>query len=130
MEVPPDFPAAGMEPSVTALRKLTFPGRTWSLIVDLPGFEFTRRETRDDGKGVMVVGENPQTHILISIFIEEAVRGSAIVISLISQSYLGSDYCKQELEWFTAKAAEDPVGLTVGHHVRVFPPLLYNVPPP
>ena len=61
--------------------------------------------------------------------IEEAVRGSAIVISLISQSYLGSDYCKQELEWFTAKAAEEPVGLTVGHHVRVFPLLLYNVPP-
>ncbi len=74
MEVPPDFPAAGMEPSVTALRKLTFPGRTWSLIVDLPGFEFTRRQTRDDGKGIMVVGENPQTHVLIEIFIKEAVR--------------------------------------------------------
>jgi hypothetical protein len=61
--------------------------------------------------------------------IEEAVKGSAIMISLISQSYLASEYCQQELEWFTAKASQEPVGLTVGQHVRVFPLLLYNVPP-
>jgi hypothetical protein len=61
--------------------------------------------------------------------IEEAVKGSAIMISLISQSYLASEYCQQELEWFTAKASQESVGLTVGQHVRVFPLLLYNVPP-
>ena len=74
METPPDPSAAAMEPSGTALRRLTFPGRDWSLIVDLPGFEFTRRQTRDDGKEIMVFGENPQTHVLISIFIKEAAR--------------------------------------------------------
>jgi hypothetical protein len=61
--------------------------------------------------------------------IESAVRGSAIMISLISQSYLTSDYCQQELQWFTEKAIVEPVGLTVGHYVRVFPLLLYNIPP-
>jgi len=61
--------------------------------------------------------------------IEAAVRGSALVLALISKSYLASAYCRQELEWFTAKAAAEPIGLSVGHHVRVFPILLYNIPP-
>ena len=61
--------------------------------------------------------------------IQAAVERSAIMISLISESYLASDYCRQELEWFTAKVAGEPTGAMVGHHVRVFPVLLYNVPP-
>lgn len=61
--------------------------------------------------------------------IEAAVRGSALVLALISKSYLASDYCRQELAWFTEKAAAEPIGLSVGHHVRVFPILLYNIPP-
>lgn len=61
--------------------------------------------------------------------IESAVEGSAIMISLISKSYLVSAYCRQEVEWFVAKAAKEPVGLTVGDYVRVFPLLLYNIPP-
>jgi hypothetical protein len=61
--------------------------------------------------------------------IEAAVRGSAIIVSLISESYLASDYCKQELQWFAEKTAQEPTGPTVGHHVRVFPLLLYNIPP-
>jgi hypothetical protein len=61
--------------------------------------------------------------------IEAAVRDSAIMVSLISTSYLASDYCKQELEWFAAKAAQERYGLAVDHHVRVFPVLLYKIPP-
>ncbi len=61
--------------------------------------------------------------------IEAAVRGSAIMISLISKSYLASDYCQQEVQWFAEKAAAEPAGLTVENYVRVFPLLLYNVPP-
>jgi hypothetical protein len=61
--------------------------------------------------------------------IETAVKGSAIVLSLISESYLASDYCRQELAWFITKASQEVPGLTVDHHVRVFPVLLYNVPP-
>lgn len=61
--------------------------------------------------------------------IESAAKGSGIILSLITRSYLASDYCAQELEWFSAKAASGKLGLTVGDHVRVFPVLLYNVPP-
>jgi len=61
--------------------------------------------------------------------IERAVKGAGIMVSLISRSYLASDYCAQELAWFTEKAAGEPQGLTVDDHVRVFPVLLYNVPP-
>ncbi len=61
--------------------------------------------------------------------IQAAVEGSAIMISLISESYLASDYCQQEMRWFAAKMAAEPAGATVGHYVRVFPVLLYNVPP-
>jgi len=61
--------------------------------------------------------------------IEQAVRGSAVMISLISRSYLASDYCRQELAWFAEKAVREPAGLEVDHHVRVFPLLLYNIPP-
>ena len=57
-----------------ALRRLTFPGRDWSLIVDMPGFEFTRKQTLDDGKGIMAFGENSQTRVLIRLLIEEAAR--------------------------------------------------------
>jgi hypothetical protein len=61
--------------------------------------------------------------------IERAVKGSGVMLSLITESYLNSDYCRQELEWFTAGAAGDRIGLTVDHHVRVFPILLYNIDP-
>lgn len=60
--------------------------------------------------------------------IEAAVRGSAIMLCLVSKSYLVSDYCRQEVAWFAAKAAAEPAGLSIDHHVRVFPLLLYNVP--
>lgn len=59
--------------------------------------------------------------------IERAVKGSAVVLSLITESYLHSSYCQQELEWFTTTAARDRIGLTVNDHVRVFPILLYNI---
>ncbi len=62
---------AGAEP-----RSLTLPGRSWSLVVDLPGFEFSRRETSDDGSRITVAGENPQTHLAITIVIEETRRAS------------------------------------------------------
>jgi len=68
---PPEAPGASPAES---LRRLTFPGRAWSLVVDLPSFEFTRKQTRDDGRGIMVFGENSESNVLISIFIEEAAR--------------------------------------------------------
>jgi hypothetical protein len=62
--------------------------------------------------------------------IEKAVQGSGIMIALISNPYLHSDYCQQELKWFCDKAEQEPCGLVLDDdYVRVFPVLLYNIPP-
>ena len=61
--------------------------------------------------------------------IEKAVQGSGVMISLITNRYLHSEYCQQEIKWFCDKAAQEPGGLIVDNYVRVFPVLLYNIPP-
>jgi hypothetical protein len=66
---------------------------------------------------------------LFDSVIEKAVRGSGIVVALISRRYLKSDYCAQELEWFREKATADPQGLVIDGSLRIFPVLLYNIPP-
>jgi len=57
--------------------RLTFPGRPWSLVLDLPGFALKPQEkTRD---GIMIEGENARSHLVVSIFLEDAARtGDAI----------------------------------------------------
>ena len=57
--------------------------------------------------------------------IQAAVRGSAILLTLISRRYLKSEYCPQEIAWFVEAAG---AGLTVGTQSRVFPVLLHNLP--
>jgi hypothetical protein len=66
---------------------------------------------------------------LFDTVIEKAVQGAGVMISLISNRYLRSDYCQQELTWFCDKVEQEPVGLVVDDYVRVFPVLLYNIPP-
>jgi hypothetical protein len=61
--------------------------------------------------------------------IEKAVHGSGIMIALITNRYLRSEYCQQEIKWFCDKAEQEPGGLIVDDSVRVFPVLLYNIPP-
>lgn len=58
----------------STLRKLTYPGKTWSLVVDLPGFDFRNRTTRDDLTGVRIFGENERTGVVISVYLEKAER--------------------------------------------------------
>jgi TIR domain len=60
--------------------------------------------------------------------IEDAINASAIFIALTSSGYLASDYCKQEVRWFHAKADKEPSGLVVGDRLRVFNVLLNNIP--
>lgn len=60
--------------------------------------------------------------------IEKAVRGSGLMISLISPSSLESDYCELERKWFTEMANSDGVGFEVNQYIRIFPVLLYNLP--
>jgi hypothetical protein len=61
--------------------------------------------------------------------IEKAVQGSGVMISLITNRYLHSEYCQQEIKWFCDKAEQEPCGLIMDDYVRVFPVLLYNIPP-
>jgi hypothetical protein len=67
--LPSDVPPGRAQPT---LRKLTYPGRSWSLVVDLPGFEFEERATRKDLTGIRVFGENKRTGVVLSIFLEKA----------------------------------------------------------
>jgi TIR domain len=66
---------------------------------------------------------------LFDTVIEKAVQGAGVMVSLISNRYLRSDYCQQELKWFCDKVEQEPGGLVVDDYVRVFPVLLYNIPP-
>jgi TIR domain len=60
--------------------------------------------------------------------IERAVHGAGVMVCLLSNRYLKSEYCSQEIAWFQAKAAAEPEGLVVGDFLRIFPVLLYNIP--
>jgi hypothetical protein len=70
----PAPPAAG-----SSLRKLTYPGKPWSLVMDLPGFQFDQRESSRDGTGLMVMGSNRETGLIISVYMEKAAKeGDAV----------------------------------------------------
>ncbi len=57
--------------------------------------------------------------------IEKQVRGAGVMILLITEAYLNSRYCRQEIEWFRDEVG---AGLVLGDSVRVFPVRLYNIP--
>jgi hypothetical protein len=73
-----DVPASSATPGTgsvsSGLRKVTYPGKTWSLVLELPGFEIKDRSVRPDASGVRVYGENRDTGVHISIFLEKAGR--------------------------------------------------------
>jgi len=49
---------------------LTLPGKEWSLILDLPGFEREEKKTRPDDLGVVKQMVNDKTGFVVSAFIE------------------------------------------------------------
>jgi hypothetical protein len=53
------------------LRKVTLPGRSWSLVLDLPGFEFTAEDTSGGAGRRRIFGDNLETGIGISITLQE-----------------------------------------------------------
>lgn len=59
--------------------------------------------------------------------IEEGVQSSAIMICLISNSYLKSDYCRQEREMFHKEANNKEIGLTVEDESRIIKVFLYDI---
>jgi hypothetical protein len=60
--------------------------------------------------------------------IQDGINRAGLFVALTSAGYLASDYCRQELRWFSEKARSEPAGLTVGDRMRVFNLLLNNIP--
>ena len=56
--------------------------------------------------------------------IRDAVEKSAVMVSLVSPSYEKSEYCQQELSWFTERGNLKTAAL----RSRVLPVLLYKMP--
>jgi tetratricopeptide (TPR) repeat protein len=50
--------------------ELALPGKSWSLLIDLPGFEQDRAETRPDGRGVMIQASSREYGVVASVFLE------------------------------------------------------------
>jgi hypothetical protein len=61
--------------------------------------------------------------------LEEAVRGSGVTLSFISNRYLKSKYCLKELDWFRDTCSRDAIGQTVSKYRRTIPILLYDILP-
>jgi hypothetical protein len=59
--------------------------------------------------------------------IHDSIGDSALLIAFTSNGYLKSDYCRQELKWFSDKAKNDEFGMTVGDRYRILNVLLTNI---
>jgi hypothetical protein len=60
--------------------------------------------------------------------IQQAVESAGVFLALNSYAYKESDYCQQELQWFTDKARADGWGLSLGDRTRIFHLRLNNIP--
>jgi hypothetical protein len=48
------------------------PGRRWAVLVDLPGFQMFKPRAAEDGKGVLVLGQNSESGIVASVTLRDA----------------------------------------------------------
>ncbi|NND73056.1 MAG: toll/interleukin-1 receptor domain-containing protein, partial [Rhodothermales bacterium] len=76
-----------------------------------------------EGASVWWDPELNRSHLFDEV-IQNAVRKSAVMVSLVSPSYEKSDYCRQELAWF----AERGNLRTAASRSCVLPVLLYKMP--
>jgi hypothetical protein len=61
------------DPSVeTVPLQLELPGRGWSALVDLPGFQATAPRASPDGRSVIVLAQDPRTGIVASVLLVDA----------------------------------------------------------
>jgi hypothetical protein len=54
---------------------LSYPGKTWKLKMDLPGYDIEPTQLKEGGKGVRLSGYNKATGMIITAFLEEAHPG-------------------------------------------------------
>ncbi len=66
MRFTPD-PDAETEPLSVA-----YPGRAFTVLVDLPGFEMFQPRPAEDGEGVLVLGRHPQNGLVASVTLRDA----------------------------------------------------------
>jgi len=77
--------AAGLSPSPapsqspTGTVELSVPGESWAVALELPGFDLKPVETRPDGRGVTIIGKNPDTGVLASVYIAPRSSGTTAV---------------------------------------------------
>lgn len=79
-ETPPGASAAsGASGGSGGQATLTFPGKTWHLALDLPGYEIDPPAPVAGGQGATLGGKNPKTGMLITVFLEAAKPGRTAV---------------------------------------------------
>lgn len=66
---------------------------------------------------------------LFDVTIQNRINQSALFMSLTSNGYLRSEYCRKELHWFRESAEKQSWGLRVGERLRVVNVMLNNIPP-
>lgn len=64
---------------------------------------------------------------LFDITIKTAIEKSALFVALTSNGYVASEYCLQELNWFSKCAADNPFGIQIGDRHRICNVLLNNI---
>ena len=57
-----------------ALFTIKYPGKTWSLVVDLRGFDLQRPVKKPDGTAVSVRGKGRDDGLSIAVFVEKAAK--------------------------------------------------------
>jgi hypothetical protein len=53
-----------------SITRLSFPGKGWSLLIDLPEFKILEKETRRDKSETMILASNRKTDLVVSVFLE------------------------------------------------------------
>jgi hypothetical protein len=68
-----DTPGFEPDPSAaTVPLAVAYPGRDWTVLVDLPGFQMFKPRSTEDGIGVIVLGEDPATGLVASVALRAA----------------------------------------------------------
>jgi hypothetical protein len=62
--------AAGKPDRKAGTQTLSLPDKSWSLLVDLPGFKRDEHSTLPDGSGTMIQASNKKTGLVASVFLE------------------------------------------------------------
>ncbi len=66
---------ADLGATAAAATRFSYPGKDWSLLVDLSGFEVEGPAVDDKGTGLRFLASSEDPHLMVSVFFEPADRG-------------------------------------------------------